>query len=303
MGWREVTKETRVMEKYMEKRNIGKWTSWSQKDLKNYVFARINKILSENNKVKPYVIYNKRSLIERCFHCQAGPISLKYKSVIRLTVNAIARTYYRKNKVERAHARTVPIWKINEIAEELSKGNSKELQTALALWITHYTAARMAEALTLQWDDFEDTQTSCGKFWVFTLRSTKTNVIPLKKEQLTIKREPSKRVFIKVFKRYYRDQGKPSNGYVFDQAWATTHNVNYQLEKISKIKKITPKLTAHSGRNFALQQLILGGVDESTIKQFMRWNDNSQMLQSYRNTTLECTSRGAAHLLKDFNFV
>ena len=267
------------------------------------MLGRYNKIINNSTKVKPYVIYNKRSLIERCFHCQAGPISLKYKSVIRLTVNAIARKYYRKNKVERSHAHTVSITLVNEIACELSKGSSKELQTALLLWLTHYTAARMAEALTLQWDDFETKLTSCGKFWIFKLRSTKTNVIPLKREQLTIKHEPSKREFLKTFRNYYKQKGKPKEGYVFDQKWGTTHNVNYQLDKISKKHKIIPKLTAHSGRNFALQQMILAGVNDSTIKQFMRWNDNSQMLQSYRNTTLECTQKGAAHLLGDFNHI
>ena len=109
-------------------------------------------------------------------------------------------------------------------------------------------------------------------------------------------------MFLKIFHKYYKKLGKPKKGYVFDQKWATTHNINYQLGKISKTRNITPKLTAHSGRNFVLQQMILGGVDDSSIKQFMRWNDNSQMLQSYRNTTLECTSKGAAHLLGDFNY-
>ena len=35
---------------------------------------------------------------------------------------------------------------------------------------------------------------------------------------------------------------------------------------------------------------------------FMRWTDNSQMLQHYKNTTLECTEKGAAYLLREFDF-
>ena len=121
------------------------------------------------------------------------------------------------------------------------------------------------------------------------------------KEQLTLKFTQSKAKFQNGWKQWEELTRQGPNGFIFDQKWAKTVNVQYQLDKVSETFNLNPKLTCHSGRNFTLQQMILAGIGDSSIKSFMRWKDNSDMIQTYRNVTLECTEKGAAMLLKDFD--
>jgi len=292
------------MKKYMKRKSIGNWEQWTQKQLKKYIVARIRKILKNKGiSVKPYRIYNKRMLLERIFKAHSGPKFLQYKPVIRLTVNAIAREYYESHDVAHRHANTVGITTVRAMASEMfNSGDEKAFWSGLILLLTHFTGCRAKEALRLQWSDWNKTKNENGKFWTFKIRTSKSNMIPLRNEQITIKLGPSRRELVKQFIVHYRKSGKPSKGYIFDQKWGTTANVNYQLKKFSRTEKIDPPLSAHSGRNFVLKQMILAGIEESSIKTFMRWTDNSQMLQHYKNTTLECTAKGAAFRLHEFNF-
>lgn len=245
------------MKKYMKQRNITNWDSWSQSQVKQYIFARITKILSNSTKtIKPYVIRNKRHIIERIFNSHAPKAYIKYKHVIKHTTNSVARTYYEKTPtcVGRKHARTVDIHTINRLAEDMFEGDEKEIQCALVMLFTHYTGCRTSEVLKLQWQDWETQITKHGKFWTFRIRTSKTNMIPLENEQSTIKLEPSKRRFIKQFQKYYSRKNKPQTGYIFDQKWGKTTNINYQLKKVCKKFNISPPISAHSGRNFCLQQ-------------------------------------------------
>ena len=242
--------------------------------------------------------------MEKIFSTYAPTAFIKYKPVIRKTINAVSREYYLHHDapINSTHARTVDINLINEVARKMWEGNIKEKQCSLVLWITHYTGTRTSEVLQFQWQDFKEEITSCGKFWKFHIRSSKSNMIPTETEQATIKLEPNKRHFQKRMNKYRKYLNFPKDGFIFDQNWAKTTNVRYILLKYSKLFDISPPLTAHSGRNFCLQQAILAGIPESTIKTFMRWKDNSQMYHTYKNITLECTNKGCAHLLGDFNF-
>lgn len=242
-------------------------------------------------------------LLERIFRARSGPKFLQYKPVIRLTVNAIAREYYDSHDVTHRHANTVGIVSVRAMAAEMfNSGEPKAFWSGLILLLTHFTGCRAKEALRLQWSDWNRITNENGKFWTFKIRTSKSNMIPLRNEQITIKLGPSRRELQKFFIIHFKKSGKPKDGFIFDQKWGTTANVNYQLKKFSKIEQIMPPLTAHSGRNFVLKQMILAGIEESSIKTFMRWTDNSQMLQHYKNTTLECTPKGAAFQLSEFNF-
>ena len=122
MNWSEITKETACMMKFMKRRSIGKWNQWRPRDLKCYCAARIVKTINSVKGVtKPYKIYNKKCLIERILRANAGSAFIKYKSIIRLTINAVARKYYDEHKVSHKHANTVGILEIREMANKMFK--------------------------------------------------------------------------------------------------------------------------------------------------------------------------------------
>ena len=301
MKWTDVDRETKVMQKFMSRANIGNWLKWTEVDLKKFTKSRFRSLIDKHPKLKPYKFKNKLYLLLKVFQARAPLKFHQYKTIVKKEANKVARAFYTENKIHKTHTKTYPIKVINEVAEFLSYGDYKSKATGIILWLTHFTGARVAECLTMRWEDCEIEKNTSGIFLKIDIRCSKTNQIPTHREQLTLMFTESKAKFQMAWKQWETLTRKGPNGFIFDQKWAKTINIQYQLDKVSETFNLNPKLTCHSGRNFTLQQLILADVAEGSIKSFMRWKDNSDMIQSYRNVTLECTMKGAAALLKDFD--
>ena len=255
-------------------------------------------MLDKHPRAKSYRFTDIRNFLTSAFKHTAPAEFMRYKSVITKVINTYAKDHFSKIKGGSKHAEVYPWEVVIEIAEWLSKKDFKGLKAALVLLLTHAVGCRASEALDLQWEDWKEVTTPAGKFWTWDLRTSKTNVIPRKLDQLTYKRHPSKRIFENMFRNYYKCLGKPKKGYIFEGQWSKTCNVNYQLKLASKHFKLCPRISCHSGRNFATHRLIERGASEQTTRIFMRWAPNSRMLDLYRNNALETSKVGGANYLE-----
>ena len=287
------------MEKYMMKKKIGKFSEWKEHHLVKFVKLRFKHIVKKHGKkvVKAYVFRNLKEHWERIFRYCAPYQFAKFKPTITRELNNNCGAYFNENLSRVTHATTVDIKIVIEVARELLQGPWQDVLAGLSLLFTHFTGARNCEIGNLRWEDWGKSKNEVGKFWVWFVRTSKMNKIP-RNEQLTYQRHPTKRLFESAFLNYWRVSGKPTSGKIFPQDWFTTKNINYRLESACKRLNVKPKLTCHSGRSWAAQQLALSGTDITTINTFMRWSVNSKMLYTYRNTAIEETRKGGAHILQ-----
>ena len=305
MGWNNIEKEHKKIRKFMKIKGIEKSTMWTQNQLVEFVTVRTEYMMKKEKKpIKAYKFVSLRDTLETIFKCECYSSGdklnnyPKFKSTIKKTINQISDKYYKNNLVRVKHASTFSIRTIVRIAKELSEGDWKEILTAIALLMSHYTGARMKEISDLWWEDWIIKRNKIGTFWVWLVRTSKSNKIPVRREQLTYLKHPEKRLFESLFINYWKASGKPKSGKIFPEPWFTTHNINYQLKKISKCHKIDPPISAHSGRNWAAQQLVLKRTDLVTVNLYMRWATNSQMIFRYRNNAVEETKAGGAYALQ-----
>ena len=305
MGWKILSEEQNKLRKFMKKRGINNVNQMNENQLVEFVTLRTNHMVRKmgTKKIKAYKFSNLKERLESIFKSEDSKnIGLtnypKFKSTITKTINEIADKYYKTNLVQVKHATTVDIKTIVSIAEKLATQEWKQILTAIALLMSHYTGARMGEISELRWEDWIRKKNKIGNFWIWIVRTSKTNKIPVKREQLTYIKHPKKRLFESLFKNYWKINNKPKNGKIFPTKWFNTANINYQLKKISKEYKIEPPLSAHSGRNWAAQQLALADTDIITVNLYMRWSPNSKMLYRYRNIMLEETKSGGAFILQ-----
>lgn len=282
----------------MKMQKIGNFAEWRENQLVKYVKCRVNHLIKKSKtKIKSYKFLRLKEELETIFKYAAPLQFAKYKAVLTRTINQEGCKYFDKNLTRVKHATTVDIGVIKDMAYHLSKQGWQEILTAIALLMTHYTGARAGEICKLFWEDWKKIQNNTGKFWVFILRTSKSNKLAQNAEQLTFQRHPSKQLFEKLFTNYWKVSGKPKAGLMFPKEWMSTRNLNYRLKIASQELGIDPKITCHSGRSWAAQQLALRGADLATINIFMRWSPNSKMFYKYRNLAIEETKQGGAHYL------
>ena len=214
------------MKKFMRKRKIGSHTDWSKEKLEEFIKLRTKHFIKkhDNKIIKPYKFKRLKENLELMFRYANSENYPKYKSIITRIINKLGSDYFEENIATTRHATTVDIKTINEIARYLIRKSWKEIITALILLWSHYTGARTGEITKLRWEDFRKTKNESGKYWIWRVRTSKTNKIAQREEQLTYVRHPSKQLFEKIYQNYRKCQGSPKQGKIFPQKFCTALN-------------------------------------------------------------------------------
>ena len=213
---------------FMKVRRIGSFSDWKENQLVKYVKCRVKHLIKKSKlNPKSYKFLKLKEELETIFKYAAPLQFAKYKSTITRTINQEGCKHFEKNLTRVKHATTVEIGIIQNMAAHLSRQGWQEILTAIALLMTHYTGARAGEICKLYWEDWTKIKNKTGKFWVFLLRTSKSNKLAQNAEQLTYQRHPSKQLFEKLFLNYWKVSGKPKKGRMFPEDWMSTRNINY----------------------------------------------------------------------------
>jgi hypothetical protein len=225
-----------------------------------------------------------------------------FKTKLKKLTNKIAKKLFKNKLHVTKRANIFTMKEIDKIAKILWTGNLKNKASALVLRISFLSACRIGDLKNVYWSDTTVKTNKHGTFVIMPMRSSKTNPRSLRKEFITIKiyKKTSWNILDMLLKyKNHLNSSKLLKKRIFPNL--PTRNYCYYFEKARKMAGYNKRLGGHSGRNSAINRLLLANVGSEHICIQLKWKRNSQMVFHYRDTLMETTHIGAPYALEKFD--
>lgn len=174
----------------------------------------------------------------------------------------------------------------------VSKPEQKRLWFKPMISTLYYCGLRAKEAVNLMWKDieFKNGNTKNDDYGKIRISNTNKNTTKSGKERIIPIRKP----LYPIIKKWYKDQGKPEDGYVFPSAtgfdqWQKMdpRALSKSFKKfVKKAKKVPNTVTLHGLRHSCATDLLAKGVSAVVVQKIMgHASINTTMIYEHLDST------------------